>query len=495
MLLPYLIIIPLSALILISIARHLPEYFYDAAAFLATLANVILAWVLLGAVISKGPQVFQIGKWPVSLSMYLVLDGLSVFMAVTVNVLAFLVTIFSIDYMKNYIGKWKYYCLLMLVLIGLNGVLLSGDLFNFYVFAEVALLSGYILASFNNEGENFEASFRYAVLGSFSSLVILLAIALIYAKTSSLNLCDISNLWAKGKTGFEVFVLILLFAGLALKSALVPFHVWVPDAYSSAPASVSAIYSGAMIKVLGIYAMIRLFYNIIGISPTILFLFSILGIISIIVGVILALYQWEFKRLLSYHSISQIGYIMLGFGLGSPLGVCGALLHLINHSVFKPLLFLNAGSIGYSAGTKNLNDLGGLASKMPVTGTTSMVASLSISGIPPLNGFWSKLIIIIACIQSGHYWFASFAVLGSILTLGSFLKVQRYIFYGHLKDAFQNIAEVPFLMRLPMIILALFCIFMGILLLPGIYENFLGLAVNAVLRGKEYAVLIGGLIK
>jgi multicomponent Na+:H+ antiporter subunit D len=124
-----------------------------------------------------------------------------------------------------------------------------------------------------------------------------------------------------------------------------------------------------------------------------------------------------------------------------------------------------------------------------------MIASLSISGIPPLNGFWSKMIIIVACVQSHHYWFAFFAVVGSILTLSSFLKVQRYIFYGHLKDAWSNIKEVPLLMTLPMAILAVLCVFLGILLLPGVYDDFLGLAVKAVLDGKAYALLAGGLAK
>ncbi|MCX5782133.1 MAG: proton-conducting transporter membrane subunit [Elusimicrobia bacterium] len=491
MLIVFFIIIPLSALILISIARHLNERILDFLAFLATLANAILSAIALKEISSKGPIVFQIGNWPLNLGINLVMDGLSVFISVTINVLALIVSIYSVEYMSKYSGKWKYYCLFMLALIGLNGVLISGDLFNLFVFSEIALMAGYILSSFNNEAENFEAAFRYAVIGSFSSMLILLAIAFIYSKFSSLSLFDLALNWNKEKTGFDIFVVILLISGFAMKAAQVPFHAWVPDAYSSAPAPIAGFYAGAMVKVLGIYVLIRLFYNVIGMDNLTLTIFSTLGVVSIIIGVILALYQWDFKRLLAYHSISQLGYIVLGIGLGTPLGIIGGLFHLLNHSVFKPLLFLNAGSIGYSAGTKNLNDLGGLAQKMPVTGTTSMIASLSIAGIPPLNGFWSKLIIIVACIQSQHYWLAFFAVIGSILTLSSFLKVQRYIFYGHLKEAWNDIKEVPFLMTLPMTILAICCIFLGILLLPGIYEHFLGLAVNSVLAGKEYAMILG----
>ena len=495
MILTLLIIVPLAALILISMARHINDRVLDMLSIAATGITAFLSISLIAQIGAHGPIIFSVGKWPANLGINLVMDGLSVFIAVIVNVLAFLVAIYSVEYMDRYHRKWKYYSLFMLVMVGLNGVLISGDLFNLFVFREVALLSGYILSSFNNEAENFEAAFRYVVLGSFSSMLILLAIAFIYAKVSSLSLFDIAAGWNSSKTGFELFVIILLIAGYAMKAAQVPFHTWVPDAYSSAPAPIAALYSGAMVKTLGIYALVRIFYNVIGVDSMTLTIFATLGVISILVGVILALYQWDFKRLLAYHSISQIGYILLGLGLGTPLGVIGGLFHLLNHSVFKPLLFLNAGSIGYAAGTKNLNDLGGLASKMPVTGTTSMVASLSIAGIPPLNGFWSKMIIIVACVQSHHYWFALFAVVGSILTLSSFLKVQRYIFYGHLKEAWNNIKEVPLSMTLPMAILAVLCVFLGILLLPGVYDDFLGLAVNVVLNGKAYAMLAGGLVK
>jgi multicomponent Na+:H+ antiporter subunit D len=240
-------------------------------------------------------------------------------------------------------------------------------------------------------------------------------------------------------------------------------------------------------KVLGIYLIARIFYNVLGAGPAVMNVLCLLGVISMSAGVILALYQWDFKRLLAYHSISQIGYIILGLGLGTPLGILGALFHLLNHSAFKPLLFLGAGSVENAAGTRKLKELGGLSQKMPVTSATSMIASLSISGVPPLNGFWSKLIIVIACVQAGKYWFAAFAVGASILTLASFLKVQRYVFSGFLKDKFLNVKEAGARMLIPMVVLSACCILLGLLLLPGIFDRYLGLAVNALLRGTGYA--------
>ncbi|MCM8788262.1 MAG: NADH/ubiquinone/plastoquinone (complex I), partial [Candidatus Omnitrophica bacterium] len=263
---------------------------------------------------------------------------------------------------------------------------------------------------------------------------------------------------------------------------------WLPDAHPSAPAPISAMLSGVVIKALGIYAIVRLVYNLFGMTDLISNLLIYSGIISMIVGVLMALGQWDFKRLLAYHSISQIGYIILGFGLGTPLGILGGAFHLFNHSLFKSLLFLNSGSVEYETGTRNLEKLGNLSKKMPVTTASSLIASLSISGIPPFNGFWSKLIIIIAAVQAGKPVFALWAVIGSILTLASFSKIQRYVFFGHGKQFDQNsitsIKEVPGLMRMSMIVLAILCTVSGLLLINGVNGIF-GPVVNALETGPD----------
>jgi multicomponent Na+:H+ antiporter subunit D len=185
-----------------------------------------------------------------------------------------------------------------------------------------------------------------------------------------------------------------------------------------------------------------------------------------------------------------MGYVMLGIWLMTPLGILGGLFHMLNHSVFKSLLFLNSGAVVYGAGSRQLKSLGGLNQKMPVTGRTSLVASMSIAGLPPFNGFWSKLMIIMACIQAHRYFLAGLAILVSIMTLVSFLKVQRYAFFGELKQAFKDIEEVPFAMCFSMIVLAILCTVMGALLLPGVRELFIDPAVNALLNGREYILLV-----
>jgi len=251
------------------------------------------------------------------------------------------------------------------MLAGINGVLVAGDVFNLYVFLEIAAITAYFLVAFGIEPESLEAAFRYAVMGSVASVFILLGIALLYSYASTLNMADMAQvLAAKGPAKIILFVSALFLMGFGLKSALVPFHGWLPDAHPSAPAPISAMLSGILIKVLGIYALSRIFFNVLGMSGTILLIFMFLGALSMIVGVFLAYGQWDFKRLLAYHSISQVGYVVLGLGLATPLGVFGGLFHLFNHSVFKSLLFLNSGAVDYSTGTRDLRQMGGLKEKI-----------------------------------------------------------------------------------------------------------------------------------
>jgi len=208
------------------------------------------------------------------------------------------------------------------------------------------------------------------------------------------------------------------------------------------------------------------------------------------VGVILALYQWDYKRLLAYHSISQVGYIILGIGLATPLGILGGLFHLMNHSVFKSLLFLTSGATEYTLGTRDLRKMGELNKKMPLTTFSALIGSMSISGVPPFNGFWSKLIIIVACIQAKQYFAGLIATIVSFLTLSSFTKVLKYGFYGKSVSHKENIKEVPGTMIVPMIILSLCCIFMGLLLLPHIKQYFLDNVVNVLKQGTIYATKV-----
>jgi len=495
--LPLFVAIPLAAAFIISLTGKYYRRAGDVIANLASLVLLVLSFSAL-SILNSGPSnvlVYKIGSWIPPIGICMVLDGLTCFMLITINLVSLLVTIYSISYMEKYTAKYRFYTLFMLMLAGMNGVIITGDMFNLFVFLEIASIASYALVAFGTEAEELEASFKYAIMGSVASSCILLGIALLYSYTSSLNMADISRVLAgKGHSNIITFISVLFLMGFGLKAAVVPFHAWLPDAHPSAPAPISAMLSGVFIKTLGVYALVRIFFNVLGASPDLLILLIILGIISMIVGGFLAIGQKDIKRMLAYSSISQIGYIIFAVGIGTPLAILGGLFHLLNHAIFKSLLFLNSGAVEYSTRTRDLEQMGGLNRCLPVTGYTSLVGSMSISGIPPLSGFWSKLIIIIAAIQAKYLGFAIIAVLVSILTLAYYLKLQRYAFFGELNKKWERIKEVPFSMRLSMIILSILCIIAGLVLIPK-WDGFIKQAADVLLIGREYASIVFGAVK
>lgn len=489
--LPLFVGISLAGAFLTSIVGNKLKWLPDLMGSLTTLILLGLSLITVRIVATQGILVYSVGSWKLPIGIALVLDGLTVFMLVTVNLMAFLIAIYSINYMERFTSKWKFYTLFLLMVAGMNGVVITGDMFNLFVFLEIASVASYALVAFGTERHELEAAFKYTVMSTVGSIFVLLGIVFLYSYTSTLNMADMANILAqKSASNITIMVSVLFIMGFGLKAALVPFHAWLPDAHPSAPAPISAMLSGVLIKSLGVYTLCRVFYNIIGINSSLSLILMVLGTLSMVIGVFLAIGQWDFKRLLAYHSISQIGYVILGIGLGTPLGMIGGLFHLFNHSVFKSLLFLNSGAVEYATGTRDLQKMGGLMTKMPITGTTSLVASMSIAGIPPFNGFWSKLIIIIACVQANRLGYAFWAVLASILTLASFMKVMKYAFFGKLKEKWNKVEEVPVFMKLAMVILALICVVGGVLLIYNINEIFLKPASDVLLEGTKYADIV-----
>lgn len=490
-LIPLFVAIPLAGAFLTALVARKIKGTADIIGNVTTLSLFIMAVFAVRLAGIHGTLVYSVGSWRPPIGIAMVLDGLSAFMLVTVNLVAFCVAVFSVSYMRRFTAKWKFYTLFLLMLGGMNGVIATGDIFNLFVFLEIASVASYALVAFGTERHELEAAFKYAVMSTVGSLFILLGIVFLYSYTSTLNMADMSAILAqKGTTDIILMVSVLFIMGFGLKAALVPFHAWLPDAHPSAPAPISAMLSGVLIKSLGIYALCRIFYNVIGINITLSSMLMFLGTLSMVIGGLLALGQWDFKRLLAYSSISQIGYVVLGIGLGTPLGILGGLFHLFNHSVFKSLLFLNSGAVEYSTGTRDLQKMGGLGAAMPVTATTNLVGSMSIAGIPPFNGFWSKLLIIIAAVQAGRFGYAFWAVLVSILTLAMYMKVLKYAFFGALKGKLKQIEEVPLFMKLSMSALALVCLVGGILLISEVGKVFLNQATTVLMEGTGYAFTV-----
>ncbi len=489
--LPIFVIIPLGCAFLIPL---LSKWRKGSAPFLANFGSGLLLWFSIQSIfwLKTGVKIYYAGGWRPPFGICMVLDGLTVLLLLVVNLIGFTALLYSIDYIKKFTASNLYYTLFSLLLAGLNGVVISGDLFNLFVFLEITSIASYALVAFGTEHEELEASFKYLVLGSVASSMILLAIGMLLGSVSTLNMADISRSLSTSTSGnLILYCLALFIMGFGLKVALIPFHAWLPDAHPAAPAPMSAMLSGVVIKTIGVYALVRVLFNIIGINPVVSSILMWLGIISMAVGVLLAIGQWDFKRLLAYHSISQIGYVIFGISLGTPLGIAGGLFHLFNHSLFKSLLFLNAGSVEYATGSRQLDKLSGLSKPMPFTSNTSLIASLSIAGIPPLCGFWSKLLIIIAAFQANQIAGACVCIVVGMITLASFLKVQKYAFLRKAEEAISDIKEVPFFMVFSMVILALLCVAIGLFFNPFL-ESVIKPAANVLLEGTNYAQLILG---
>lgn len=500
--------VPLFIAIPLITAFLLPIFSEKKRAYATFLANLAVFALLVMAVMSINSfQVYKVGRWPIPLGINLVLDGLSVLLLLTISVVSFAAMLFSVKYMEQYTAKPKYLSLFLLMVAGMNGVVLSGDIFNLFVFLEIASIASYALVGFGCEHEELEASFKYMVLGTVASMFILFGVALTYGNTGSLNMAYISK--AIQSNGLNIglgFSLALFITGFGLKAALVPFHAWLPDAHPSAPAPISAMLSGVLIKALGVYALVRVIFNVFGISETISWILITLGILSMVIGVFLAVGQWDFKRLLAYHSISQMGYVILGIGMGAlilarggdtkiaALAILGGLFHLVNHAVFKSLLFLTSGSVEMSTGTRQLKQLGGLVEKMPLTRTTCTIASASIAGLPPFNGFWSKAIIVLAAAQARFWALAVVTIIVSLVTLISFLKVQRYIFLGELPENLQDVKENKGSMAVAMVAMACLCVLMGLLLLVEPWrQSILTPAVQVLTDGLAYSANVIGM--
>jgi multicomponent Na+:H+ antiporter subunit D len=506
-LIPLFVVIPLAGAFLIMILGRFISWLNK---YLASVILLILVIFSIYSLVTTGKSLslYKVGGWEpvhkIPIGIYMVMDGFTVIVLCIINIIGFLSAFYSISYVKRYTAENYFYALFCLMVAGMNGVVLSGDLFNIFVFLEISVISAYGLVAFGVEKNELEASFKYQVLGGIASFLILFGIGFIYWKTKTLNIADIKEAFNTGyDKSFYIFVQILILSGFGLKAAIIPFHAWLPDAHSSAPSPISAMLSGVLIKAIGIYVIIRLFFNMFAISEEMAILITTLGTLSMVIGVFLAIGQWDIKRLLAYHSISQMGYVVMSAGIGmillsrgvkpeiASLAVAGGIFHLLNHAAFKGLLFLNAGAIEYTIGTRDLKEMGGLAKSMPATSATSFIASMSISGIPPFNGFFSKLIIIVAAVMARFYLLAVLAVIVSIITLASFLKFQRYAFYNKSgNDRIQNIKEVPFPMVFSMVILSIVCIFLSLLVIPEIRDAILTPAIDILTDPVKYSTLI-----
>jgi len=352
--------------------------------------------------------------------------------------------------------KSAYVNLLMTLLIGMNGMTLVNDFFSLYVFLDVVGLSSFVLIAMFRSRRALEGSIKYLIISELATVFILTGLSFIFMKTGSLSYKDIGSAVLTGSSTMQTVLLyaslILITAGFCVKAGAVPFHSWLPDAHQSADTSVSILLSGIVIKIAGVYGLFVLVDLFKGVKALQVSLAAI-GILSVVAGALLALRQTHFKRIIAYSSVSQIGYILLGLSTGTTLGLIGSVAHVFSHAAFKTTLFTNAAAVHEQTGTLEIDEMGGLQSRMPVTAFSSAIATLSTAGIPPFAGFWSKLLIIMALWTSGSAVLGGFALCASILTAAYLLRLQKKVFFGKTPEHLASVTEVTGSVRLTEILL------------------------------------------
>ena len=429
-----------------------------------------------------------------AIGIALEVDALSLFFGLLVATAVLVSCIYSIQYMSHDHNVREYYTLFLMLSGGVMGLVLSGDIFNMFIMVEILTFAAVALTAFRNTAKGaLEAAFKYLVVGSMGSTCILVGTIMLYAQVHTLNFAQLSALIPGNLNNATKLAFALLFIGFGTKAFIVPFHPLAADAHGAAPASISVLISGVLTKS-GIYGIIRLSYFLfqsMGLG-TVQFMLVFFGCMSMFICVTMALAQHDFKRLLAFHSISQIGYVLTAVGLCTALGISAGLYHAMNHTLFKGLLFLAAGAVLHQTGTTDLDRLGGLSKKMPWTTVLFLIGAFSISGIPPFNGFASKWMIYQAtyekAVESGNIGFllvTIIALITSVLTLASFVKVSQSVFFGQLPKEYENVKEVSFGMRFAMCIFALLCVLTG--LFPNVVTKYLTEpAANAVFNVTNY---------
>lgn len=467
----------------------------------ALLVSVIAVILMIKPVMFNNDTItVWLGNWkPLAgkaFGIALEVDALGIFMALIISIACLLSAIYSLKYMSKDNGLDKYYALFLLLSGSMLGFVFTGDLFNMYVMLEIMTFAAISLTAFRNyKDKSLEAAFKYIVTGSLGSSLILLGTVLLYTETKTLNLAEIIDILRNTSEMSSITILAFssMMVGYAVKAFMVPCHTWPTDAHMAAPSSISMILSGVMSKT-GIYAVIRILFGIFVLNDNkyVGYLIIVWGIATMIVGVTMALLQHDFKRLLAFHSVSQIGYIVSAFGVAiictgkiQDLAMAGALYHMINHAVFKGLLFLCAGAVLYTTGTTDLNSISGLGKKMPFTMTMFLFGAAAISGIPPFNGFASKWIIYESASQGRVEIVTVVAVVVSAMTLASFIKVGHSVFFGPENIGGGQIKEVPFSMKVPMSVLSIGTLALG--LFPRVMMKYiLSPVISCILNIDSY---------
>ena len=406
-------------------------------------------------------------------------DNLSSFIVVAAAGLGLLIALYTAQFMLRRNHASAFYGFFLLTIAMVNGAVLANHLVTLLFFWEGMMIALYVMISVGHPGA-YRTAVKAFFISGVTDLCMMAGIALVQAHAHTLTISEL-QLAPLPTTGLAGLAFVLLIVGATSKAGSMPFHSWIPDAAVDAPLPFMAILPGALEKLLGIYFLARislyLFHIEHGSWPSTLLM--TVGAVTILLAVLMALVQKDYKRLLSFHAISQVGYMILGIGSGVGVGIVGGLFHMVNNAMYKSTLFLTGGAVERQAGTTDLKKLGGLASKMPVTFGCFVVAALSISGVWPFNGFFSKEMVYDGALHGGRLFYAA-AALGSFLTAASFLKLGHAAYKGRFQAPASEVKEAPLAMLIPMIGIAALCVLFGVfnplpavhLFIPSIPEHF-----------------------
>ncbi|MCH8500189.1 MAG: Na+/H+ antiporter subunit D [Marinobacter sp.] len=413
---------------------------------LGVVFNAALLWAsiwLLQEVMEHGFVTMEMGSWPAPFSIVLVADVLAAIMVVLTGIIGLAIAIYSLVSTPRGHEKFGYYPLMHLLLAGVAGSFLTGDIFNLFVWFEVMLLASFALLTLGGERAQMEGAIKYVTLNLFSSAIFLTAVGLLYGMVGTLNMADIAQKVAQVEDpGMLTVVAMLFMVSFGIKAAAFPLFFWLPASYHTPQVAVSALFAGLLTKV-GVYALFRMFTLIftqdVDYTHTILLWAASLTMLT---GVLGAAAQFEFRRILSFHIISQIGYMMLGLALYTPLALIGGVFYIMHHIIVKTNLFLVSGITYRLLGSYELKDLGGVYKHKPWLAILFLIPALSLAGIPPLSGFFAKFIVIRAGIEAEAYVVTGIALLVGLLTLYSMIKIWAEVFWKKLPEHVTNTARL-----------------------------------------------------
>jgi len=397
---------------------------------------------------------------------FMKVDGLSVFMTVILFTVGITSSVFSVRELRR-VSFTSYYTIFLGMIAAMVGVVFSGSLFTLFIFWEIMCLCSYTLVAFHRERwEPIEASYKYLIMSSAGSIIILFALSFLYGLTGTLSIPYLAASLASSQVNPIIYIsLLMIIVGFGLQAGMAPFHTWLPDAHMAAPSPISAILSGVVVKI-GIYGLIRLLFSVfISMQNSWRIVLAVFAVFTMFIGNFSALFQNDLKRLLAYSTVANTGYILLGLAIGSQRALAGSLLQMMNHAVIKTLLFLCAGAFLHSTRTRSLNEIAGIRHSMPVTGVAFTIGALSLATFPGLNVFWSELMIITAGIESNMSLLSFLMILNLVLSAAYALRMIYTVAIKKTTSTSRKAKKAPPLMLLPILSLT------GISILIGIYPS------------------------